>query len=283
LFIKNLFRVLITSSATYSAGLLLPIPKPSLAKALDCLQTHFLRSVWSLPRGTPNHLVLRIAKSPCMSCICLEDAIRFLTRKLRNWGINSPVVEELLSDMLAGRGSAEIPPPPSWLDHLIGYLSQDLRIPLPRSSIPELRASLLALDHDFLHQQIMDHCHRSCYPPSPNREPYYNALQITSAATWPCFQSTAAHFKLCRFFISDSFRHSRLLYANEIDRTCDVCGIPLTVEHWLHCPLRSNDRALLASGVGFVVDSLERLREVLINPRHSVALELVLSKFFKWA
>ncbi len=280
-FIKNLFWVLITSSATY--GLLLPIPKPYLAKHLDCLQTNFLQSIWSLPRGTPNHLVLKIANLPCMSRICMEDALRFLTRKLRNWGINSPVVEELITDMLAGRGSTENPPPPSWLDHLIGYLTRDLNLPLPRrATVAELRSSMLALDPAFLRQQITECCHRTCYPPSPHRDPIYQSLQITSAANWPCFQTAASHFKLCRFFASDSFRHSRLLHANDIDRSCNECGIPLSIEHWLQCPLRISDRALLASEVGFTVDSFESLRVVFADLRHCVALEFVLSKFFKW-
>ncbi len=89
-FIFRLFRTLIVSSATYGAGLLFPFPKHQLARNIDCLLTNFLRSVWSLPRGTPNHLVLQLAQTPCMSCLCMEDAIRFLTRKLKNWGINSP-------------------------------------------------------------------------------------------------------------------------------------------------------------------------------------------------
>jgi hypothetical protein len=49
-----------------------------------------------------------------------------------------------------------------------------------------------------------------------------------------------------------------------------------------HCPLRAGDRTLLASSVGFSVDSFDRLRDVLVNPSHSVALEFVLSNFFKW-
>jgi hypothetical protein len=281
-FIKNLFRVLIISSATYGAGLLLPLPKPYLAKNLDCLQTNFLRSVWSLPRGTPNHFVLKVANLPCMSCVCLEEALRFLTRKLRNWGINSPIVEELITDMLAGRGSAEDPPSPSWLDHLTGYIVNDLNLPLPRATVAELRSSMLALDPVYLRQRITERCHATCYPPSPNREPMYQSLQLSSAASWPCFQTAAPHFKLCRFFASDSFCHSRLLHANEIDRTCNECGIPLTIDHWLHCPLRISDRALLASEVGFPIDSMEKLREIFMDQRHSVALEFVLSKFFKW-
>jgi hypothetical protein len=50
----------------------------------------------------------------------------------------------------------------------------------------------------------------------------------------------------------------------------------------MHCPLRAGDRKLLESTVGFSVDSFERLRDVLVNQSHSVALEFVLSKFFKW-
>jgi hypothetical protein len=282
-FLKSLFRVLITSSATYGAGLLFPFPRHHLTKDLDCLQTNFLRSVWSLPRGTPNHFVLTVANTPCMSCLCMEDAIRFLIRKIRNWGKNSPLVEEILSDTLENRGSPEDPPPPpSWIQHILTYLTQDLNLPIPHATMAELRTGILSLDPRSLRQLITTHCHRVCYPPSPTREPTYQSLQLPSAGSWPCFQSAAAHFQLCRFFISDSFCHSRLLHKNEIDRTCEICGVSLSVQHWLDCPLRVADRELLSRETGFTVDSIERLREVLVSPRHSVALEFVLAKFFAW-
>jgi hypothetical protein len=110
----------------------------------------------------------------------------------------------------------------------------------------------------------------------------YRALQLSSAQDWPCFKTAAPHFKLCRFFISDSFCHSRILYKNEIARICESCDVQVSVQHWLCCPQRAADQDLLSREVGFTVDSFERLRDVLINPRHSVALEFVLSKFFKW-
>ncbi len=289
-FIFRLFRVLIVSSATYGASLLLPFPKHHLTKNLDCLLTGFLRSIWSLPRGTPNHLVLSAANSPCMSCLCLEDGVLYLLRKLRNWGINSPLVESVITDMFERRGSPEDPPSGSaedplsrsWLEHMIRYLVDDLHLPISQSSLPNLRASVLALDRADLHQRITHHCHRSCYPPSPARSAMYQSLSISSSHTWPCFESAAPHFRLCRFFISDSFCHSRLLFSNGISRECELCGISLSIDHWLHCPLRANDRALLTRETGFNIDSMERIRDVYTNARFSVAMEFVLSKFFTW-
>jgi hypothetical protein len=50
--------------------------------------------------------------------------------------------------------------------------------------------------------------------------------------------------------------------------------------HWLCCPLRAADRDLLAMETGFSITCLEDLHRVLIDSRHSIALEFVLSKFF---
>ncbi len=282
-FILRLFRVLIVSSATYGAGLLFPFPKHQLSRNIDCLLTNFLRSIWNLPRGTPNHFVLQIAQTPCMSCLCLEDAIRFLTRKLKNWGINSPLVEDLITGMIEDRKSLEDPSSSSWLGYLLRYLRNDLDISLPGNSVPELRASLLAIDSTSLHNRIMQRCHKFCYPSSFSREPYHQALQLPTAHTWPCFQTTAAHFRLCRFFVSDNFRHSHLLYQNGVERVCGHCDVHLSVQHWICCPLRAQDRALLAVETGFSVVSFENLRDVLVDQRMSVALEFVLSRFFKWS
>ncbi len=280
-FILRLFRVLIVSSATYGAGLLFPFPKHHLSKKIDCLLTTFLRSVWSLPRGTPNHLVLQIANSPCMSCLCLEDALRFLTRKLKSWGINSPLVEALITSMLEDARSIDDFLAPSWLGYLLQYLRNDLHLTVPRS-FPELRSFFQTLDPHYLHHLITTRCHQSCYPPSPERVPYYEALQISTAHSWPCFSSSASHYRLCRLFISDSFRHSRHLFASGIEKVCSVCQAPLSVSHWLSCPSRTTDRALLASEAGFAIDSLPSLRAIFSNPRLCVAMEFVLSRFFTW-
>jgi hypothetical protein len=277
-FISRLFSVLITSSATYGAGLLLPFPLKYLHSNLDCLLTTFYRSIWSLPRGTPNHLVLTLANSPCMTCLSVEDALR----KFRHWGINYPLVESFITAMYEDQGSFEDPSSGSWLGLLIRFLTQDLKLPIPHTTLPELRARLLTLDAAYLHRLITRHCHASCYPPSPHRAPDYLSLDVASAPYWPCFQSAASHFKLCRFFISDSFRHSRLLFQNGIERECESCGIPLSVRHWLSCPLRAADRSLLSQETGSPVTSLECLRDILKNPRLSVALEFVLSRFFTW-
>jgi hypothetical protein len=281
-FISRLFSVLITPSATYGAGLLFPFPLQSLHRNLDCLQTTFYRSIWSLPRGTANHLVLSAANAPCMTCLCREDAVRYLIRKFRHWGVNSPLVEAFLTAMYEDRGSFEDPASASWLGFVINYLTKDLAIPLSYSTFPELRTEITALSTPNLHHLITRHCHRTCYPSSPSRTPDYLALDIESAAFWPCFQSVAPHFKLCRFFISDSFRHSRLLYQNGIERECEICGVPLSIRHWLSCPLRASDRQLLSLETGRPVDSLECLRFILRNPRYSVAFEFVLSRFFTW-
>ncbi len=281
-FIFRLFRVLIVSSATFGAGLLLPFPKKHLSRNLDCLLTNFARSIWSLPRGTPNHLVLKIANSPCMTCICTEDALRYMARIFCHWGINSPLVEASITEMYEDRGSLEDPLDPSWLGFLLQYLTRDLGIDLPHSSLPELRAGVAAIDIRSLHSRITAHCHASCYPPSPTRAPMFDALQIASAANWPCFQTTAPHFQLCRLFISDSFRHSRLVFKNDIGRTCEVCTTPLSIEHWLHCPLRTSDRALLGLETGYPVCTMDHLRAIYQCPRLSVAMETVLSRFFKW-
>ncbi len=280
-FLFRLFHTLISSSATYGAGLLLPLPETCLPKNLNCLQTNYLRSIWSLPKGTPNHLVLSAANSPCMSCLCLEDALRFLRRKFSRWETNAPLVEHLISSMFEARGSAEDPSPPTWLDHMIRSLS-DLQYPPTLSSFPEFRDSVLVIDPHDLHQRITRRCHRTCYPPSPNRAPFYQSLDISTAASWPCFLSTSTHLKLCRFFISDSFRHSKLFSSNNVSRNCPSCDEPLSVQHWLFCPHWSADRQLLSTETGFQIDSLERLRDILQNPRHSVALEFVLSRLFTW-
>ncbi len=280
-FIFRLFRVLIVSSATYGAGLLFPFPKHRLSQKIDCLLTNFLRSIWSLPRGTPNHLVLSIANSPCMTCLCMEDAIRFLTRKLLNWGINSQLVEDLLSDMFEDKSSLESLLSPSWLGYLLQFLSRDLNLLPTPSSIPELRASLLAIDPKFLHGAITTRCHSFCYPPSPSREPSYRLLNVSAAGSWPCFSSSAPHYRFCRLLLSGSFRHSRELLNNGVEKICPQCNEVLSIQHWFDCPNRLSDHQLLASETGFVVNSFEKLREVVTNPRYCVALEFVLSRFFK--
>ncbi len=278
-FLLGLFHTLISSSATYGAGLLLPLPDTYLPKNLNCLQTNFLRSIWSLPRGTPNHLVLRAANSPCMSCLCLKDALRFLRRKISSWGTNAPLVESLITSMFSELGSSEDPRSTSWLAHMIRSLTT-LEFPPSLATFDEFRTSILTIDPSSLHQQITRRCHETCYPPSLTRAPYYQSLDIPTAASWPCFLSSASHFKLCRFFISDSFRRSKSLSDYQISPTCPTCTVPISVQHWLLCPLRIADRALLSSETGFPIDSLERLRDVLQNPRHTVALEFVLSRFF---
>jgi hypothetical protein len=285
-FLLRLFHTLITSSATYGAGLLLPLPKTYLTKNLNNLLTGYLRSIWSLPRGTPNHLVLAAANTPCMSCLCLEDAIRFLSRKFGRWGVNAPLVETLIASMFGDRGSSEDrgsladPCSQTWLDHVIRYVSRDLGFPLDLASLDAFRASLLSVDSALLRERMTRHCHNTCYPPSPRRDPYYQSLDIRTASSWPCFLSTAPHLKLCRLFISDSFSHSRILSQNHLDPICPICNERLSVSHWLTCPLRDADRALLASETGFAIETLENLRDVLQNPRHSVALEFVLHRFF---
>ncbi len=281
-FISRLFSVLITSSATYGAGLLLPFSIHHLHKNLDCLLTNFHRATWSLPRGTPNHLVLQLANSPCMTCICVEDAIRFLLRKFRHWGDNSPLIEACITTMFEDRGSLEDPESGSWLGFLTRYLQSALHLPLPLTSLAELKTYLLTLNPGHLHRLVTRHCHASCYPPSPTRTADYLALDVASASYWPCFQTAAPPFKLCRFFVSDSFRHSRLLFQNGIERECKSCGVQLSIRHWLHCPLRSADRALLSQETGYPVNSLMCLCNILRDSRHSVAFEFVLSRFFKW-
>jgi hypothetical protein len=212
--------------------------------------------------------------------MCTEDAVRFLTRKFQRWGVNAPLVESLISAMFEERGSSGDPSPSSWLDHVIRYVAHDLDIPLQLSSFHELRESVLGIDPALLRQRITNHCHRTCFPPSPRRETYYQSLNIRTSASWPCFRSAAPHLKLCRFFISNSFSHSRLLVQNSIDEECPACNVRISVQHWLSCPLRVADRALLASETGFEINSLECLRNVLQNPRHSVALEFVLHRYF---
>jgi hypothetical protein len=280
-FILRLFCVLIVSSATYGVGLLFPFPKHRLSLKIDCLLTNFLRSVWSLPRGTPNHLVLSIANSPCMTCLCMEDGVRFLIRKLQNWGIKSQLVEDLILDMFDDKTALANFLSPSWLGFLLQFLTRDLDlIPLP-SSFSELRTSLLALDSHSLHTAITNRCHRVCYPPSPAREPNYRALDIPTAGSWPCFSSSASHYRLCRLFLSDSFRHSRELYNNGVERRCASCDETLSIQHWLVCPDRLADRQLLETETGFMVDSFEKLRDIVSDPRRCIALEFVLSRFFK--
>jgi hypothetical protein len=215
--------------------------------------------------------------------LCIKDALNFLTRKLRNWGINSPLVESLITAMFEDQGSLEDPSSSSWLGYLIRYLTTDLALPLPRSSIAELRSSLLAFTPEYLTHQITRRCHQSCYPPSLSREPMFHALNLPTALAWPCFESTSTHFHLSRFFISDSFRHSKLLFSSGIARICPSCDESLTIAHWFFCPLRADDRMLLHSETGIYVDSFEKLREVVSHPRHCIVLEFVLSRFFKWS
>jgi hypothetical protein len=186
--------------------------------------------------------------------------------------------------MIEDRKSIEDPSLQSWLGHLLRFIRNDLDISLPGETIPALRASILALDPVSIHQRILTRCHHFCYPPSTSREPYFNDLRIQTAHSWPCFQSTADHFRLCRFFMSDNFRHSRLLYQNGVnERICSHCDEYLSVQHWLLCPLRAQDRHLLAIETGYPVNTYPDLREVLSNQRTSVALEFVLSRFFKWS
>jgi hypothetical protein len=184
--------------------------------------------------------------------------------------------------MLEDRGSLEDPTSASWLGFLIRHLTLSLSLPIQYSSIPELRASLAALDPQRLHSLITRQCHASCYPPSLTRGPDYLQLDLASASFWPCFRSSAPQFKLCRFFISDSFRHSRLLFQNGIERSCEVCDVPLSIRHWLCCPLRDADRALLATATGTEVNSLVHVRDILRDQRLTIAFEFVLSRFFKW-
>jgi hypothetical protein len=82
--------------------------------------------------------------------------------------------------------------------------------------------------------------------------------------------------------LSDSFCHSRVLHTNGIERTCELCSDLLSISHWLICPLRASDRALLAAETGFLVNSFDHIREILVNERWSIAFEHVLSRFFRW-
>jgi hypothetical protein len=143
--------------------------------------------------------------------------------------------------------------------------------------VPRQRAEFWPRPSTRTHGAILSHL---MLPPSPHWEPYYQSLSTRTAASWPCFLSAAPHLKLCRLFISNNFRHSRLLVQNEIEEICPTCNEHLSVQHWLRCPLRTSDRALLASETGFAIDSVESMRNVLLNPRHSVALEFVLHRFF---
>jgi hypothetical protein len=189
-----------------------------------------------------------------------------------------------MTGMIEDRKSIEDPSSQSWLGHLLRFIRNDLDISLPGETIPALRASILALDPVSIHQRILTRCHHFCYPPSTSQEPYFNDLRIQTAHSWPCFQSTADHFCLCHFFVSDNFRHSRLLYQNGVnERICSHCDEYLSVQHWLLCPLRAQDRHLLAIETGYPVNTYPDLREVLSNQRTSVALEFVLSRFFKWS
>jgi hypothetical protein len=102
----------------------------------------------------------------------VEDGIRFLSRKLSHWGINSQLVEDLILDMFDDKASLGNLLAPSWLGYLLQFLTRDLDLfPLP-TSFSELRTSLLALDSPSLHSAITKRCHRICYPSLPPGSPF---------------------------------------------------------------------------------------------------------------
>ncbi len=274
-FLLRLFRSLIVSSATYGAGLLLPFPIHHLSSQINCLLTTYLRSIWNLPRGTPNHFLLQVANLPCMTCECYFDAICFLLRKLSLWRSNSPLVETLIEEMFANLSNE------SWLSHIVNYLKDRVGLSMEMSSFDDFRRSLLMVDRESIRAHMIPRCHEFCFPPSASKAPYYSTIQLSSAPSWVCFSSSAPHYRFCRLFVSNCFRFSRFFSGPEKERECEVCHVPLNVDHYFFCPLRAPDRDFFFQGTGVPLSSPADLPRILRDPKLTIALEHVLSKFFQ--
>ncbi len=274
-FLLRLFHTLIVSSSTYGVGLLFPFPTHHLSKQINTLLTSYLRSIWGLPRGTPNHFVLKIANRPCLTCECHLDAIAFLSQKLKLWTMNSPLVEEILLDMYKD------PYGPHWLGHVLTFLKDRMKLSLDLSSFESFKIGFLLLDRATFRAQITRGCHQICYPPSPSHSAYYQLLDLPSVSSWICFASSNRHYRLSRIFISNSFRFARNLQAVNEDHECEFCLVPMNVEHWFVCPLRAADRDEFFLCTGVMLSGPCALKRVCRDLPLLVAFEHALSKFFR--
>jgi hypothetical protein len=276
-FLLRIFRALIGTSATYGAGLLLPFPTHLLTKNLNPLLTTYLRSIWSLPRGTPNHFLLTIANLPCVKCECYMDAICFLLRKLQRWGANSRLVEAILTEMFSDSMGT------TWLGHMRDYMTDQLKLSFTASTFEEFRSSLLLVDKASFRFHVTQRCHETCYPPSASKSHYYQIINLQSASSWICFSSSSAHYRLSRIFSSNSFRYRRVFSQLETPGECAECHVPVSVEHWFCCPARANDRAQFTHGTLVSLDGPNVLPHIFCDEKLLVAFEYVLSRFLDTA
>jgi hypothetical protein len=246
-----------------------------LSNQINPLLTTYLRSIWNLPRSTPNHLLLTIANLPCLTCECYLEALMFLSRKLARWQMNSPLIECVLLEMFRDLSKE------SWLSHMLDFVQTRLQIPIDVSSFEAFKANFLLIDRETLRHLCTKRCHEVCFPPSSSKAPYYSSIALTSANTWLCFTSASSHYRLSRIFVSNSFRFCRSLSREATAAECESCHEPQTVEHWFHCPRRASERDLFVDGTGVQLTGPQDLPRVMNDPVLLTAFEFAISRFFR--